>query len=80
MYICTLGQEDIESLDKSIKLYADRLPTDSPGVRHFRTFVPANTHDMLGVDLSTICLTTVLTAVANIRTRSEGCTKSHSRH
>ncbi|PCH40315.1 nucleoside triphosphate hydrolase protein [Wolfiporia cocos MD-104 SS10] len=26
------GQEDIESLDKSIKLYADRLPRDNPGI------------------------------------------------
>lgn len=26
------GQEDIENLDKSIKLYADRLPKDAPGV------------------------------------------------
>lgn len=26
------GQEDIESLDKSIKLYADRLPKDSSGI------------------------------------------------
>jgi len=26
------GQEDIESLDKSIRLYADRLPKESPGI------------------------------------------------
>ncbi|KZT11763.1 P-loop containing nucleoside triphosphate hydrolase protein [Laetiporus sulphureus 93-53] len=26
------GQEDIESLEKSIKIYADRLPKDSPGI------------------------------------------------
>ncbi|KAK7689588.1 hypothetical protein QCA50_007380 [Cerrena zonata] len=43
------GQEDIENLDKSIKLYADRLPKDAPGVAVYPMYAALPAHKQAAI-------------------------------
>lgn len=47
----TLGQEDIESLEKSIQLYASRLPKERPTVSALRRFLLPKFIDTLAIQI-----------------------------
>ena len=63
------GQEDIESLEKSIELYAKRLPADAMAVS---SLTPSTTHRFLtelcctGDNLSSICCTSSIATVQDL--------------
>jgi hypothetical protein len=62
------GQEDIESLEKSIQLYANRLPQERmrASLPHFISSVKPNFQPYLGFSLSYVRRFTTLSAIENI--------------
>lgn len=75
------GQEDIESLDKAIRLYANRLPQDTPGVLLSSLYyLSLLISEHLDINVSAVRLATTVTATANICPCSERYTESDSCH
>lgn len=79
-----VGQEDIESLEKSIELYAKQLPADAMGVRgSSSSFYQSIIHGEKrypGDDMSSFCRPCAVTAVQDFPANTQRHAEVHSRN